>query len=132
VPAPREAWFSPVFREILDLSGGDAHNARALAALSRAPVFVSVGPFMNVLQEPSVQRSVLLIAALAILVLVLVYVIGRIRAGMTEEEGGASDLLTNFREMHAKGELSDQEFRTIKTQLSARLQRELRDAEETR
>ncbi len=87
---------------------------------------------MNVLQEPSVQRSVLLIAALAILVLVLVYVIGRIRAGMTEEEGGASDLLTNFREMHAKGELSDQEFRTIKTQLSARLQRELRDAEETR
>lgn len=87
---------------------------------------------MNVLQEPSVQRSVLLVAALAILVLVLVYVIGRIRAGMTEEDGEASDLLTNFREMHAKGELSDQEFRTIKKQLSARMQRELRDAEETR
>jgi uncharacterized membrane protein len=85
----------------------------------------------NVLQKPAVQAT-LLFAATVTLVTLLVYVIGRIRSGMTEEEGGASELLTNFREMHAKGELSDEEFRTIRTQLSARLQRELKDAEETR
>jgi len=85
----------------------------------------------NVLQKPAVQAT-LLFAVTVTLVTLLVYVITRIRSGMTEEEGGASELLTNFREMHAKGELSDQEFRTIKTQLSARLQRELKDAEETR
>lgn len=88
-------------------------------------------PVLNVLEQPAVQAT-LLFAATVTLVTILVYVIGRIRAGMTEEEGGASELLTNFREMHAQGELSDEEFRTIKTRLTARLQQELKDAEETR
>jgi uncharacterized membrane protein len=86
---------------------------------------------LEVLQHPA-ARLVMLTAAIAILLLILAYVAGRVRAGVTDEGGGASDLLTNFREMHAKGVLSDEEFRTIRTQLSARLQQELKDAEETR
>jgi uncharacterized membrane protein len=86
---------------------------------------------LEVLQTPA-ARLVVLTAAIAILLLILVYVVGRVRAGVTNEGAGASELLTNFREMHAKGVLSDEEFRTIRTQLSARLQQELKDAEETR
>jgi len=44
---------------------------------------------------------------------------------------GTSELLTNFREMHSKGELTDEEFRTIKAKLSIKLKEELRDSDDT-
>ncbi|MBX7073806.1 MAG: hypothetical protein K1X71_11720 [Pirellulales bacterium] len=37
----------------------------------------------------------------------------------------ASDLLTDFRNLHDRGQLSDQEFRDIKTMLGKKMQREL-------
>lgn len=126
-----EAGFSGVFGEILDLPEWEAHNAQAPLPARKLVSLADPKPVLNVLEQPAVQAT-LLFAATVTLVTILVYVIGRIRAGMTEEEGGASELLTNFREMHAQGELSDEEFRTIKTRLTARLQQELKDAEETR
>jgi uncharacterized membrane protein len=85
----------------------------------------------DLLASPT-ARLVLLISATAILVAIGLYVAGRLRAGYADESAGASDLLTNFREMHSKGVLSDEEFRTIKTHLTGRLRRELRDTNETR
>ena len=75
-------------------------------------------------------QLVLLIASTAALVAVGVYVVGRVRAGLREDAVGSSDLITNFRELHAQGELSDEEYRTIKAMLSARLQEEIKDSGE--
>ncbi len=72
---------------------------------------------------------VFLSAVAAVLVAVGVYVIGRVRADVNQSEPKSSEWLSNFREMHAQGELDDEEYRTIKAVLSERLQHELNDAE---
>jgi uncharacterized membrane protein len=74
---------------------------------------------------------VLGVAALAILVAIGIYLAGKIRAKAVQKEPSASELLTKFREMHSRGVLSDEEFRTIKTTLTERLQTELRDKDKT-
>jgi uncharacterized membrane protein len=78
---------------------------------------------MERLLEPD---FVLAIAGLLTLALVANHVIGRIRARKTQRDDSPADLLANFRRMHAKGELSDEEFRTIKTNLVRQMQRELK------
>jgi uncharacterized membrane protein len=69
---------------------------------------------------------VLLLALTATLIAVGVYLIGKLRAAMKQTEPDASEWLTKFQELHAKGDLSDAEFRTIKAMLAERLQRELK------
>jgi len=44
-----------------------------------------------------------------------------------QHELTANELMANFREMHSQGELSDAEFRTIKTTLAVRAEAELKD-----
>ncbi len=71
------------------------------------------------------------LAVLAVLAAIAFYVIGKIRAESVQQEPGASELLSKFRDLHSEGDLSETEFRTIKTTLVARLQDELKDDEET-
>jgi uncharacterized membrane protein len=42
-----------------------------------------------------------------------------------------SDLLTKFRELHVRGTLSDDEYRTIKTKLARQLDAELKENDKT-
>ena len=84
-----------------------------------------------VLDWATFRQLVLGVATLAILVAIGIYLAGKIRAKTVQKEPSASDLLTKFREMHSRGVLSDEEFRTIKTTLTERLQAELRDKDET-
>lgn len=79
----------------------------------------------NWLSNPFVQALGWCVA-LVFLIAVAVYALGKFRGSAEEERLGASDLLSNFRELHSEGGLSDEEFRTIKTLLSEKLQRELR------
>lgn len=79
------------------------------------------------LQSTSAQL-VFWTAVTAIAVATGIYVVGRVRVGMRTTETPASELLTNFRELHSRGELSDVEYRTIKATLSARLEQELKDS----
>ncbi len=74
---------------------------------------------------------VLWLAALAILVTVAWYVIGKIHPKSIQKERKTNECLSKFRESHSKGELTDEEFRTIKTTLAAQLQDELSDNDET-
>ena len=69
-------------------------------------------------------------AALALLIAVVVYAVGKFRGSAEQERLGASELLSKFREVHSEGGLSDEEFRTIKTLLSEKLQRELKKSGE--
>jgi hypothetical protein len=95
-----------------------------LASLGPSPMVVT-------LNWADIQPLVLWVAALAILVAVGIYVAGKFRAKAVQKEPSASELLTKFREMHSRGVLNDEEFRTIKTTLTERLQTELRDEGET-
>ena len=65
------------------------------------------------------------LALLAALIAVGVYLIKKVRGPEDEETPTASSLLTNFRELHAQGDLSDEEYRTIKSVLAEQLQDEI-------
>ncbi|MDZ4819970.1 MAG: hypothetical protein SGJ20_13450 [Planctomycetota bacterium] len=67
----------------------------------------------------------------AVLLAVAVYLVKRFRDRTVEDRPEHLDLLTNFREIHHQGGLSDEEYRTIKAQLASRLQQELKDTKET-
>jgi hypothetical protein len=49
----------------------------------------------------------------------------RWRGGAAEDRPDTSELLTKFRELHHRGGLSDDEYRTIKTKLARRIDSEL-------
>ena len=103
---------------------------------------------MERLLETNAEELVIWIAALAMLLAVGVYVIGKdphgqqhgqsgvyvigkVRGASAQHEPSASELLSKCRESHSRGEISDEEFRTIKTTLQPRLREELNDDGET-
>ncbi len=73
------------------------------------------------------QKLVIWSAIFASLIAVAVYVVGLIRAKTVQQEPTPSDLMSKFRDSHSQGELSDEEFRTIKTMLGTRMKEELKD-----
>lgn len=83
------------------------------------------------LLETSQAQVILWSLAGAALCLVGVYVVKRLRGRAGDDQPKASELLTNFREIHSRGGLSDEEFRTIKAQLADRMQQEVSDNEDT-
>ena len=62
-------------------------------------------------------QAVVLVAAAAIGTAVACYLLAKCRDRISDE-GVASDLLTNFREMRHRGHLNESEYRTIKTLLT--------------
>jgi uncharacterized membrane protein len=80
---------------------------------------------MERLFDSTGAQLILSVAVVAIAMTLGMYVIGRVRKSSRESLPTASDLLTNFRDLHSQGELSDEEFRTIKSMLAERMQREL-------
>ena len=67
----------------------------------------------------------------AVCVAVGAYVVSKLRPKPAQQEPESSELLSKFRDLHSEGQLTDAEFRTIKTTLGARLQDELTDNDET-
>lgn len=59
-------------------------------------------------------------AALAA-VAVGLYIIRRSPRGEVDDKLATSDMMSTFRDLHGKGQLSDDEYRIIKTKLAARL-----------
>ncbi len=91
--------------------------------------------FMGVIAQGGMDRFwqaepawlVLWVVLLAILVTIGWYVVGKIRPKTAQKERPANEWLTKYRELHSRGGLSDEEFRTIKTKLAEQLQDELND-----
>jgi hypothetical protein len=65
------------------------------------------------------------LSVLAILVVIGGYMVGRFRGRADHVQQSANQLLTNFRELHHRGDIADTEFRNIKTVLGMKLQQEL-------
>lgn len=78
------------------------------------------------LEEPSV-RLIFALTVFAVLLLIGGYVITRYRQNMRNPTRDGNEMLSNFRELNSEGELSDEEFRTIKGMLANKATQELRD-----
>ena len=83
------------------------------------------------LLDAGAEQLVIWIALLAIGLAVVFYVIDKVRTTPAQHEPKASELISKFRDLHSRGELSDEEFRTIRTTLAAQLQDELKGNGET-
>jgi hypothetical protein len=125
-----------VFRSPLAFPVGQVHNGALTAIRSRR---LLLGPrdlagganrFMSEFLHSAWAAVLLWCTVLAMLVSVGVYIVGRFRGGSGEAQRPSHQLLSNFREMHSQGGLSDQEFRTIKTLLRDQIQDELKDTED--
>jgi uncharacterized membrane protein len=68
-------------------------------------------------------------AAIFALLALAVVVVRRFRGDDADDQPGANELLSKFRELHARGGLSDDEYRTIKTKLATQVEAELSSSE---
>ena len=75
-----------------------------------------------------IQQTLLWGAALAALIAVGFFILRKTRPSPENKELTTSQMLSNFRELHTAGQLSDAEYRTIKTALAERMRRELNDS----
>ena len=81
-------------------------------------------------RHPLSQAALWFAVIFALLALAFV-ALGKWRGGSSDAQDDAQDLLTKFRELHGRGGLSDDEYRTIKTKLARQLNAELNDNEQT-
>jgi len=77
---------------------------------------------------------VFLFAVTGVLIAIGIFIISKFRAGINEREPDSSEHLTEFRELFDRGELDEDEYKTIKATLTTRLQKELKqgDPDKTR
>jgi uncharacterized membrane protein len=76
--------------------------------------------------QSAAAQAVIWLAVCAALVAVGIYVVMKVRQTLSEKEAKTHELISDFRELHSQGELSDEEYRTIKATLAARLQQEIK------
>lgn len=82
---------------------------------------------MERLWKTELEWLIVWLAVLAILVALARYVTGKIRPMTEKKERAVSQWLSKCGDLHSRGELSDAEFRTIKTTVATQLQDELSD-----
>jgi hypothetical protein len=78
----------------------------------------------------AVAKVLLWLAVIAALLAGVAYIMRRLRDSGGEDAGRSGDLMTSFREIHEAGQLSDEEFRSIKSRLAERMQDELKRDED--
>ena len=76
-------------------------------------------------------QAALWFAAIFLLLALAITVLRKWRGGSAEDQPDASEMLTKFRELHVRGGLSDDEYRTIKTKLATRNDATLNDSKES-
>ena len=79
------------------------------------------GPYSTLVQ------AVFLLAAIFGLIIAGVAVVKRIRRYIDDEAQVTSDMITTFRQLHGRGDLSDEEYRTIETVLENEKRKDSRD-----
>ncbi|MBA4016190.1 MAG: hypothetical protein C0483_03275 [Pirellula sp.] len=70
-------------------------------------------------------------AGFIIVVAVGFYLVGKFRGAYRQTDGVDTNLLSNFRELHSRGELSDEEYRTIKAQLATKIREQFAESDKT-
>ena len=95
----------------------------------RRPLNCEPTGMLDYLRDNWQPQLVIGLSVLAVLSVAGYYVVGRFHGGAEEDRPSPSDLLTKYREMHRRGDISDEEFREIKTVLGVQMQVEVNDAE---
>ena len=62
-------------------------------------------------------QATLLFAVIIALTIAGIFVMKKFRGNSGDEVSRTNDMTTTFRELHGRGDLSDEEYRTIKTML---------------
>jgi uncharacterized membrane protein len=75
----------------------------------------------------SLTQAALLFAVIFVLTALGIAFARRYRDRAVKDIAESSAMMSKFRELHAEGGLSDEEFRTIKTKLAGELKAELKD-----
>ena len=83
---------------------------------------------LDFLSTPT-ARLVLLFAATAGLIAIGYYLIQKFRPSAKDDPPSVSEHISHFRDLRSQGKLTDEEYRTIKTQLAKKLQDELNSTE---
>ena len=86
---------------------------------------------MTELFRHPLSQATLWFAVIFALSALAVLAVRKWRGGAYEAQPKASELLTKFRELHGRGSLSDDEYRTIKTKLARQIDTELKDNDQT-
>lgn len=84
----------------------------------------------DILTTPA-NRIVLSLAILIILIVFARYVLRNFRGRIDEDIPGVNDHLDNFREIRSKGDISEAEFRNIKTVLGEHRHQETSDSDDS-
>jgi len=75
----------------------------------------------------TLAKAALLFAAVSLVTAIGFAVTRSFRGCKTDDRQRSTELMSKFRELHAEGGLSDEEFRTIKTKIASELKAELND-----
>ena len=86
---------------------------------------------MTELFRHPLSQATLWFAVIFALSALAVLALRRWRGGAYDAQPTSSELLTKFRELHGRGSLSDDEYRTIKTKLARQLETELKENDQT-
>jgi uncharacterized membrane protein len=86
---------------------------------------------MTALFSHPLSQAALWFAVIFALSALAVVALRKWRGSANDVQLKPSELLTKFRELHGRGTLSDDEYRTIKTKLARQLEAELRDNDQT-
>jgi hypothetical protein len=76
-------------------------------------------------------RAALWFAAIFALLALAIAALRKWRGGSADDRPSSSELLTKFRELHVRGTLSEDEYRTIKTKLATEVEAKLSDSDKT-
>ena len=79
---------------------------------------------LEVLTSPS-GRAVIWVTVFLVVSVIGWFVVLRFRDISGDDNPTSNELLTNFRDLHHEGDISEQEYRTIKTVLRTRVEDEL-------
>ena len=79
----------------------------------------------------ALSEAALLFAVIFVMTAIGLAVARRYRDRAAKDIAESSAMMSKFRELHAEGGLSDEEFRTIKTKLASELKAELNDNSST-
>jgi len=72
-------------------------------------------------------QAILAVGVLIGLVVVGALIVQSFRGSAAQRRPGANDLMGNFEEMRSRGDITDADYRKIKSVLGAQLHRELKD-----
>jgi hypothetical protein len=85
---------------------------------------------MRHLSAETLSQILLALGLLMGLVIVGVLIVQRYRGGMADRGFSPGELMANFQEMRGRGDISDADYRKIKSVLGEKLQGELKDGKD--